>query len=259
MRQALSFQATLRLIDMATGDTNDMASRIRAVLPVSWFPVPSSNNLAPVLSGVLAGLGQAWESVYALLSFAELQTRITTATGFFLDMIAADFFGSSLARRVNELDLAFRKRIQASIFAPRATRSAVSNAVEALTGLPPTIFEPAYTHDTGGYGTAAQGGGNMAYGLAGGWGSLALPFQFFMQAYRPLSNGIAQVAGYGDVAGFVEMPGGYGAGAIEYGSLSLAGAQISDTDIMDIVAETMPAATIAWMRITNSPAQLLPS
>ena len=238
---------------MATGDTNDMASRIRAVLPVSWFRVPSEENTTPVLSGVLTGLGQAWEVVYTLLSYANLQTRIATATGFFLDMIAADFFAGDLVRRANEQDQVFRHRIQASIFAARATRAAVSNAVQALTGIAPIIFEPAYTHDTGGYGTPRQGGGNMAYGTAGGWGSLALPYQFFIQVYRPLTQGVAQVSGYGDPANSTAMPGGYGLGAIEYASSALVGSQISDEEIAATIVETIPAATIAWMRIVDPP------
>jgi hypothetical protein len=238
---------------MATGDAIDMASRIRAVLPASWFPVSSSESqsLTPVLDGVLKGLGQAWSQVYSLLSYTKLQTRISTATEFFLDMIAADFFGTRLTRRTNESDTAFRTRICKNIFSSRATRVAVSATVANLTGRAPMIFEPAYTHDTGGYGTPAQGGGNMGYGVTGGWGSLALPFQFFIEAYRPLGSGISEVAGYGNLTGGSGMPGGYGAGAVEYGSLSWIGSQITDSDITSAIAMAIPAATIAWARIAN--------
>src|SRR5579875_588026 len=182
---------------MPTGDAADMAARIRAVLPGSWFPVDAENASTPILDGVLAGLGIAWAQVYRLLSYAKRQTRIATATDFFLDIIARDFFGSRLVRRVGEQDDVFRSRIQANLYSPRATRAAVSAAVADLTGYVPSIFEPAYSQDTGGYGTPVQGGGNLAYGRSGGWGSLELPFQFFIEAYRPLANGLARVAGYG--------------------------------------------------------------
>ncbi len=185
--------------------------------------------------------------------YTKLQTRIGTASDFFLDIIAADFFGTRLARRNGELDQPFRARIRANIFMPRATRAAVSAVVESLTGRIPVIFEPAYTHDTGAYGTPAKGGGNFAYGAAGGWGSLVLPFQFFMVAYRPLGNGTAQVAGYGETGGANGMPGGYGVGAIEFGSLALAGAQITDAEIYASIAATIPAASSGWTRVADPP------
>lgn len=183
---------------MATGDANDMAARIRAVLPISWFPTSSSAGASdtPVLDGVLAGLGATWAAIYSLLSYTKLQTRIASATDFFLDLIAVDFFGASLARRSDETDSAFRVRIQNNIFAPRATRTALGRALTVLTGRPPVIFEPAYTYDTGGYGAFAQGGGGMGYCVSGGYGSLELPFQCFVTAFRPSAEGISQVAGY---------------------------------------------------------------
>ena len=175
-----------------------MAARIRAVLPGSWFPTssPRGPSPSPILDGVLAGLGAAWAAIYSLLSYTRLQTRIATATDLFLDMIAADFFSSGLARRGDEADAAFRLRILRNIFAPRATRAALSRVLTDLTGHQPVIFEPGYTHDTGGFGTFAQGGGGMAYGMAGGYGSLELPFQCFVTAFRPSTEGIAQLAGY---------------------------------------------------------------
>lgn len=175
-----------------------MAARIRSVLPVSWFPTSSTRgpSASPILDGVLAGLGAAWAAIYSLLSYTKLQTRIATATDFFLDLIAADFFSPELVRRAGETDTAFRLRILSNIFAPRATRTALSMALTELTGHPPLIFEPGYTNDTGGYGTFAQGGGGMAYGARGGYGSLELPFQCFVTAFRPSAEVISQVAGY---------------------------------------------------------------
>lgn len=237
---------------MAMGDADDMAARIRGVLPGSWFPVSGADNgRTPILNGVLAGLGAAWAQVYTLLSYAKRQTRIASSTDFFLDIVAADFFGGRLVRRVGEPDAAFRSRIQANLFAPRATRAAVSAALADLTGNAPAIFEPAYTHDTGGYGTPAQGGGNMGYGRAGGWGSLQLPFQFFIEAYRPLGNGIARVAGYGHLGDATAMPGAYGRGAIQFASNSQLGAQITDDEMNATIAAAVPAATIAWARILD--------
>ena len=74
-----------------TGDQADMAARLRAALPGRWF-----GDAAPVLDGVLAGIGAIWAAVHTQLQAAISQTRIATATGPFLDMIALDFFGRRL-------------------------------------------------------------------------------------------------------------------------------------------------------------------
>jgi hypothetical protein len=88
-------------------------------------------------------------------------------------------------------------------------------------------------------------GGGVAYGVAGGWGSLDLPFQCFISAYRPTGSGIAMVSGW------CRPSGAYGEGAIEYASLAMVQGQITDSDIYTAVADVMPAATIGWTRITN--------
>ncbi len=81
--------------------------------------------------------------------------------------------------------------------------------------------------------------------MAGGWGSLMLPFQCFVTAFRSQGSGIANVAGYGQSAG------GYGTGAIEYAALAMITGQITDTDITRAIAGVMPVSSIAWTRITN--------
>jgi len=218
---------------MATGDQNDMASRIAAVLP-PWFGTPS-----PILNALLAGIGAIWAWLYALLGYVTLQTRIATASGIFLDMISADFFGDSLPRGPEQSDTAFRSAIESEMLRPRGTRAAIIAALTALTGRAPDVFEPARPADTGSYNLGGAG-----YNLAGGWGDLGLPFQCFITAYRPLANGIANVAGWGE-------GGGYGVGPIEYADLAMVEQAVSDSDIDAVIAATMPAATIAWTRISN--------
>lgn len=264
---------------MARGDISDMAARIRAVLPTSWFPTTATGQptVSPVLDGVLAGLGAGWAKIWNLLAYTRLQTRILTATDFFLDLISADFFGTTLPRKANESDDDFRARIEANLFAPKATRAAIIRAMQRLTGQTPVVFEPAYTHDTGGYGSRADpaAGGGWGYGRGpaqqwavnepGGYGSLKLPFQFFITVYRPVANGLATIGGYGS-RGSPAIGGGYGYGSraapgaggglFVYGSLALAGAQVADADIYAALLATMPAATIAWVRIANGTALL---
>ncbi len=231
---------------MATGDQNDIAARIAAVLPDGWFPDQAD---APILWGILIGFGAVWAPIYSLLAWVQLQTRITTATGANLDLISLDFFGTWLPRRSGESDSAFEARIERELFRPKGTRAAVVRELTDLTGQTPRVFEPRLTSDTGGYTV-----GGVGYGAGGGYGSLLLPFQYFVQAYFAVPSGIANVGGYYLHSGWAG--GGYGMGAIEYGDIGEAPGLIQDADIYAGVNNVRPAATIAWVAI--SPARVLP-
>ena len=217
-----------------------MQARLRAVLPTHWF-----SDVAPVLDGLLSGLASTWSWANSLLQYVKAQTRIASATDVWLDIIALDFFGSRLARWTDQSDTEFRGRIQRELFRERGTRVAVISALEDLTGRTPVVFEPARTTDTGGYGSFAGEGGGIAYGAAGGWGSLTLPFQCFIIAHRPIGSGIATVAGWGAPAG------GYGIGAIEYAGLDMVQAQVTDGSIYAAVANVLPVAAIGWTSIVS--------
>jgi hypothetical protein len=218
-----------------TGDQPDMLARIKAVLPIRWFP-----DTTPVLAGLLNGLACGWSWVYSLWAYVQAQTRIATATDVWLDIIAYDFFGSRLQRRAGQSDDAFRHLIQSDLLREHGTRQAIISAVQDLTGRAPSVFEPMRTTDTGGYAV-----GGVGYGAGGGWGSMALPFQCFVTAYRPTGSGIALVSGWGSSVG------AYGTGAIEYASLAMVQGQVTDADIAAAVADVLPVASIAWTRIQN--------
>ena len=226
---------------MATGDQRDIVLRLRAVLPARWFPdtAPGAASTTPVLDAVLTGIASVWARVYALLSYVTLQARIGSATDMFLDMIGVDFFGSTMTRMPSESDRHFRARLQAAMFQPRGTRAALVQALVNLTGRTPVIFEPARPPDTRAWGVAC------GWGVTGGWGSLAMPFQCLVTAFRPQGGGVSVVAGWGVPVG------GWGSGAIEYANPSMQSEQVSDQQIAATVAGVMPAATIAWMRISN--------
>lgn len=217
-----------------TGDQEDMAARLRAVLPTHWFA-----DRTPVLDGLLAGLGATASWAWSLLQTVIAQTRLATASGSFLDMAAQDFFGTRLRRRAAQSDTGFRAAIGRELLRERGTRAALSGVVRDLTGREPVVFEPARPADTGAWGLA------LGYGAAGGWGSLSLPFQCFVTAFRPSGSGIAQVSGWGAAAG------GYGAGKLEYGSPADVAGQVTDAEINAAIAGVMPTAAIAWTRITD--------
>jgi len=180
-------------VSAMVGDTNDIVSRLRQVLPARWF-----GDTAPNLNAILTGFAAAWSGLYSLLQSVKAQARIATASGVFLDMAAADYFGSHLPRRAGEADTAYRQRIQTNLILPRATRPAVAQAVMSLTGRAPRIFEPRNATDTGGYGSISVG-----YNTTGGYGSLNTPYQFFITVYRPNATSASQAGGYNS------GPGGY--------------------------------------------------
>ena len=221
---------------MATGDQNDALARLKSTLPQRWF-----GNPTPILDAVLTGYAWAASFVYSLYVYAKQQTRIKTATDGWLDMISADFFGTTLLRAANQSDTSFRARIIANLFRERATRAGLIKVLVDLTGRIPKIFEPMRPLDTGAWGANIWG-----WGAAGGYGSTLMPFQCLVNAYRPLGTGIPYVNGYGQPAG------GYGSPSrAEYASISWIQQAVLDSDIYAAVDSVKPVATIPWTRINN--------
>jgi hypothetical protein len=222
---------------MATGDQADIYRRLRGYLP-PWFGDEANT---PNLNGLLNGLAYAAAYVYGLISYTKLQTRIKTATDGWLDMIAADFFGDALLRAANQSDESFRARILINIFRERATRAGLIRILQDLTGRTPIVVEPTRPMDTGSY-----GGPLIGYGVAGAYGSLLLPFQAFVTAFRPTGSGIPLIAGYGVSTGGYSQP-----SRASYASLSMIQGAVTDADIYAAVDSVKPVATIVWTRISS--------
>src|SRR5580698_1749356 len=102
-----------------TGDLSDFVSRLRTVLPKRWFSEQSPN-----LNALLVGIATPWVWLYNFVTYVVTQTRLATATDEWLDLIALDYFGRKLGRKINETDLAYRGRIQTALLQEAATRSA---------------------------------------------------------------------------------------------------------------------------------------
>jgi len=222
------------------GDQQDILVRLKQVLPLRWFP-----DDAPVLDILLSGFAWAWSWVFSLLRYVQTQARISTAESTWLDLAAADYFGSDIDRHAGENDDAYRLRIQLELVRERGTRRAITRSLVDLTARPPIVFEPANPRDTGGYGSTSEMSGGLAYQLAGGWGSLSLPFQFFVTAFRPMGIGIGSVSGW-ECGG-----GGYGQGSLEYASLYMMQGQVTDTDICLAITRVLPVGVVAWARISS--------
>ncbi len=216
------------------GDTTDMLARLKMTLPARWF-----SDTTPVLDALLTGLASAWSGLYTLLGYVQAQTRIASATGIFLDIASEDYLGGSLPRRPGEGDNAYSERVCNNLVRPRATRAAVVQALNDLTGRVPVIFEPLNAMDTGGYNE------NLGYNTSGGYGCLSLPYQFFLTAYRPNNAPISNAGGYS------VGPGGYNDAPMFYAAVSEFAGTISDAEIYATVAAVLPTSSIAWTNISN--------
>jgi len=81
------------------GQITDIVNRLIAASP-PWVASPQSS---PVFNAVLTATSDAFNFIYQYLQFANLQTRIKTATGGWLDLIAWDYFGSRFGRRYSSI------------------------------------------------------------------------------------------------------------------------------------------------------------
>ena len=218
-----------------TGTTSDMAARIMSVLPTNWF-----SDTSPNLYALVTGLGSLWSWLYGLLQSVRLQSRIATASGIFLDIAAQDYCGGALSRRVSESDGLFSARIRANVLAPRVTRQALIAALVQLTGRHPNIFEPRNPSDSGGYSTNTLG-----YNLTGGYGSMLLPYQVFVTAYRPNLTTVSNSGGYN------LGPGGYNNPPMFYVEINQDSGTLSDAEIYNTIAAMLPVNAIAWTRLSD--------
>jgi hypothetical protein len=222
-----------------TYNQQDISSRIGSLLPNRWF-----GSAPSVLKAVLNSLAAGWISFFNLLSYTASQSRITTSFDFWLDLVSRDFFGYSLSRRSGESDNSFKTRIEQALLRDRCTRAAIYQCLIDVTNNGPVIFEPTSPLDTGCYAQSLSSEYMInGYGMAGGWGSLGLPFQAFVKAFRPVVAGISMVSGWcGDV-------GAFGGGVCAYASGDITLSQVSDAEIYQSISQTAPAGCTIWTLI----------
>jgi hypothetical protein len=224
-----------------TGSSEDMIRRQASILP-PWFGPPGTTP--PILGIPMAMAADVAAWAYEFIMYVRQQSRIKTATGGWLDMIAWDFFGSRLRRRLGQTDESFRRRILIEMFRPRNTRPAMIAVLKDLTGHAPRIFEPARPQDTGGIGT----GGGMGIGVSGSIGSVGQPGEVFIDVYRTPEAGIAYAAGIGIPVGGIGV-----ASRLTIADLAQVRGVLTDDDIRAAVVATRAEGVRVWMRILSSP------
>nr|WP_249110474.1 hypothetical protein [Neokomagataea anthophila] len=157
----------------SSGSVDDFSLRFRRLLPMGWFPdAPNDGEqeTAPVLAAILQGFGCVFSGVWEQIRALRQCSRLQTATGSFVDMIAEDYFGRGVfPRKLRECDVNYRQRIVQNIVLIRNTRAAVRAVLIAETGKDPTIIEPINAADCHALGSIAQPscGGGYGYGVSG--------------------------------------------------------------------------------------------
>lgn len=227
---------------MATGDTTDIARRLKRALP-RWFG--ADNGPTPVLDALLDGIATGLSFIHSLIAYSNLQVRLATATGGWLELWANDFFGGQLIRSPGQGDDSYRAAIRARLMRPAGTRAALIQAITALTGQAPRVFEPMNPTDTGAYNE-----GHLAYNRAGGYGSLTSPYEAFVTVYRATASGPSYIAGYNISTGAYSQ-GSLGSRAAYVGADSMQGS-VLDQDIYDTIEAVRAAGITVWVAITNA-------
>lgn len=216
-----------------------MERRIAAVLP-PWFGPPGT--VPAVLQTVIAMPAAVALWLHRFIGYATRQTRIGTAEGGWLDLIAFDFFGRRVRRRVAQSDASLRSKIRIELFRERVTRRGLRQVLVDLTGRAPRIFEPWRPADTGGIGLP-----NMGIGVAGRIGSLNMPGAVFVDAYRTPDAGIPNAAGIGTSYAGIGAVGSNLVVAV----LDQVRGTLTDADVIAAVESVRPAGVTVWMTISD--------
>lgn len=219
---------------MAIGDLTDIFNRMKRYL-VSWF----STSNTPNLDALLQAYAYTGNYAYQLSQYAQLQTRLKTATGQFLDLAAEDYFGSALPRRPNESDDAYRTRILLNIIRERATRYAIIKILVDLTGRVPIVFEPGRLQDVGAWDTYT-----FAWDAAGAWGG-NVDYTCFVTAYRPKGQGVSGIGGYDTYYGGYDNSPRFAYIGVNQGQ------DVTDADIYAAVESVRMEGTKIWVRILS--------
>lgn len=230
---------------MATGDQDDLISRLQRWLPTGWFP--TTKDEAPRLYSVLAGFASLLSQIYLAIQYVRLQTRLATLTDGFVDLASADFFGDRLPRLNAESDDRFSMRVRLEIFRKKLTREAIDELLFQMTGAHPLIVELERPADIGGWGC------RRAWGVAGPWGGRADSPAVFITTKHAGQFGVPLVNGWGCYAG------GWGVGRQVWADADMiTGTGFTDAQIMAALNRIRAAGVTYWVNITNDVAAAIP-
>jgi hypothetical protein len=173
---------------------DQFAARIAANFPNGWAS-PEAKQPGGAAYGLFSTLGTPMSFESGALDYAFDACLIETAENGALDGKALDFFGTglyALPRNPGETDAAYSVRLLGALLPEGATRKAVSDAVQAVTGQAPRIIEPWRPSDTGVI-DGHPGAGMMFYDVdnvvtPARYTDPGLGYQGFIQTILPLAQ-----------------------------------------------------------------------
>lgn len=215
------------------------AARMAALIPNGWASAAAKQN-GGVVYALLETAGTQTSFLLKSLTYALGSTRIQTAVNGELDLAGEDFFGDQLLRNQNETDDSYRARLLANLPPQGATRPAIVNALEALTGVLPRVIEPWQVNDTGAWDVGLSYWDIDSTQNPARWGDATCRYQGFIITPAP------QIAGLDgnpletwDDSAYWDIPG--------YGLLQLAANPVQQ--IYTLLARLHVEGTIIWVHI----------
>lgn len=165
------------------------AARIADLFPRGWCS-DTARQPGGIVYAMLLAVGNEIQITQAELQYALAAQRIGTSTFPELDDVSLDFFGTRFPRPAGLSDAAYAQQIIAMLFQPAATRSALQNALTALTGYVPRMLEPWNVLDSGHWGgnptQAASFWRVDTVANPARWGNGSLRYQGFIET-QPIS------------------------------------------------------------------------
>lgn len=232
------------------GSILDVVQRLHKGLPAQWFPAQAQNTdgSVPRIWSTKVALASAFAPIWTMLQYVALQTRTSTSSDGWLDLRSWDFFGGKLPRLPGETDAAFYARIQWLLLQPANTRTAISDAIQHITGTKPRIILPWVPTDVG----VLDGPG--AYGLFMDCDTMGSPARFVDPGLRD-QFWIETVLPVEQVLGGTAVP-AYDVGFLDTYTATLIDLNPSQSTnvaaIYNLITRLKAAGIVAWVKFVQS-------
>jgi hypothetical protein len=212
-------------VTIANVTQDDFTAWAKSALPTNWFSEEakaSGGNLYATLRAIAKGDETTYTNMLALQS----SLTFTNAEGSQVDDLVRDYYGTKLKRQAGETDSSFKARALARLFVPVGTEQGMSDGIERTLGTEPIIITGRNLTNPGGW-ARWQPGNNLTAELFGhfAWdeGNFAVdlgPYQALITVYQPEPS---------------------------------SGQFLTYSQIMRLIEDLKPEATIMWVKVVGPP------